>query len=260
MENLVLQHLENGILCVTINQEKKLNALSAAIIQQLSNTLDQAATNTKVKAVIITGAGNKAFVAGADITEFLALNKAGGIQLAKEGQEKVFSKIENFPKPVLAAVNGFALGGGCELAMACHLRIASPNALFGQPEVKLGLIPGYGGTQRLAQLVGKGKAIEMLLTADMINAQQALDLRLVNHVVEADQLLPKANELLQKIIQRAAPLAVTRIIECVNAYYDKKQDGYAKELESFGSCFATHDFREGVAAFLEKRNPEFKGY
>ena len=207
--------------------------------------------------VIITGAGSKAFVAGADITEFIGMSNAGE-QLAQRGQD-IFLLIERFHRPVIAAVNGFALGGGCELAMACHIRIASPNARFGQPEVNLGIIPGYGGTQRLVQYVGKGKALEMMMTADMIDAQEAYRLGLVNHVVEEDQTIAKAKEILGKIATKA-PLAIQKIIECVNAFYDPGGDaGFFREVVEFGKTTKTEDFKEGSTAFVEKRKSQFKG-
>ncbi|MBK8444553.1 MAG: enoyl-CoA hydratase/isomerase family protein [Sphingobacteriales bacterium] len=256
---IIAENDAQGIFTITINQEKKLNALSAPLLAELSQAIDHARNDAAVKALILTGAGNKAFVAGADITEFLALDVAGGKALAQRGQDEVFSKIEQFPKPVVAAVNGFALGGGCELAMACHLRIASHNAKFGQPEVKLGLIPGYGGTQRLVQLIGKGKAMELLLTADMIDAAEALRLGLVNAVAaSSEELLPACKKMLEKIIDKA-PIALAQIIDSVNAHFDVSRDGFAAEVAAFGKCFGTADFKEGVTAFLEKRPAVFKG-
>lgn len=254
----LLSSLENGILTITINRPDKLNALNKEVIQELSSAIDEVYTNHEVKSALITGAGPKAFVAGADITEFLTLDAAGGKELAQRGQDMVFSKIENAPKPIIAAVNGFALGGGCELAMACHFRLASENARFGQPEVNLGLIPGYGGTQRLTQLIGKGRAMEMLMSANMIDANTALQYGLVNYVVPAEELLNKTKSILE-IINSKAPLAVAACIKAVNAVYDETKNGYAEEIKEFGNAFATADMKEGVHAFLEKRKAIFSG-
>jgi enoyl-CoA hydratase len=219
--------------------------------------------NADIKTAIITGAGPKAFVAGADITEFGGLTKDEAMALAKRGQD-VFFKIENCKKPIVAAVNGFALGGGCELTMACHFRLCSENAKFGQPEVNLGLIPGYGGTQRLTQLVGKGKSMELQMTAHLIDANEALQLGLVNHICTAESLLERTKDILNVIMSKA-PIAIGKIIECVNvavvsdSAYTNGKSGYDKEVEAFGDCFITEDMKEGTAAFLEKRKAEFKG-
>jgi len=253
----LLTQLENGTYTITINRPDKMNALNKDVINDLSNAMDEVYNNADIKTVIITGAGEKAFVAGADISEFLTLGKTEGAALAKRGQDMVFNKIENCPKPVIAAVNGFALGGGCELAMACHLRVAAENARFGQPEVKLGLIPAYGGTQRLTKLIGKTKALELMITTDMINASEALQLGLVNYVVPQAELMNKTHELASKIMKQA-PLAVAGVIRCVNDFY-KQVNGFQSEVEVFGKCFKTEDNKEGVAAFKEKRNPVFKG-
>ena len=207
---------------------------------------------------MLTGAGEKAFVAGADISEFTSLDAKGGEALAKRGQDLVFDKIENCPKPVVAAVNGFSLGGGCELAMACHFRTASENAKFGQPEVNLGLIPGYGGTQRLTQLIGKGKAMELMMTGDMVGAEDAKALGLVNHVFPIAELLNETKKILQKI-QTKAPVAVSKVIACVNEAAKGEAKGFANEISRFGECFATEDMKEGTGAFLEKRKAIFKG-
>ncbi len=258
MYQTLLTEIEKGTLIITVNRPDKMNALNKDVIADLSNALDEAYTNADVKSIIITGAGEKAFVAGADISEFQTLDAAGGAHLAKLGQDKVFSKIENCPKPVVAAVNGFSLGGGCELAMACHFRIASANAKFGQPEVNLGLIPGYGGTQRLTQLVGKGKAMELAMTADMVGAEDAKSLGLVNYVVTLEELLPKAKEILQKIHTKA-PLAVAKVIACVNDAAKCDPLGFDNEITRFGECFSTEDMQEGVNSFLEKRKAAFKG-
>jgi enoyl-CoA hydratase len=249
--------LENGILTITINRPDKMNALNAAVFTDLDNAIDEIQQNPEIKSAIITGAGPKAFVAGADITEFNGLDKAAAMALAKRGQD-VFFKIENSAKPIIAAVNGFALGGGCELAMACHFRIAANNAKFGQPEVNLGLIPGYGGTQRLTQLIGKGRAIELLISATMIDAQTALQYGLVNYVVLPEELLAKATAVLD-LINSKAPIAVGACIQAANAVYDETINGYAKEIDAFGECFDTADMKEGTTAFLEKRKANFTG-
>ncbi len=248
---------ENGIFTITINRPEKLNALNAATISELGQAIDSAQTDATVRVVILTGAGEKAFVAGADITEFKGLSAQQGAELARAGQV-VFNKFENSAKPVIAAVNGFALGGGCELAMACHIRVASENAKFGQPEVKLGLIPGYGGTQRLVRYIGKAKAIELLITADMFSAADALHYGLVNYVVPADALLAKCNEIAAKIIPQA-PLAVAACIACANVANDNTKAGLDKEIEEFGKCFSSEDMMEGTAAFAEKRKAVFTG-
>lgn len=256
-ENLHLTH-DNGIAVVTINREKALNALNTKTMLELQHFFGEAAHDLEgLKGVVITGAGEKAFVAGADITEFSSLSADEGMQFAKRGQD-VFFLIERFHRPVVAAVNGFALGGGCELSMACHLRVAGEKARFGQPEVNLGLIPGYGGTQRLIQYIGKTKATELLMTADMIGAQEALQLGLVNYVVPAGEEVSKAKELIEKIATKA-PIAISKIIETVNAYYEEGVDGFWKEVDAFGECCGTEDFREGAAAFVEKRAANFKG-
>lgn len=255
MYQTLLVTLDNGILTATINRPDKLNALNKDVMNDLATLMDEVESNVKIKAVILTGAGQKAFVAGADISEFTGLTKEEGKALAKRGSD-VFFRIENSAKPIVAAVNGFALGGGCELAMACHFRIASEAAKFGQPEVNLGLIPGYGGTQRLVQLIGKGRAIEALLTGNMIDAQMALSYGLVNHVVPGEELLNKARTILEVIVAKA-PLAVGKCIAAANAAYTS--EGYEKELEGFGESFATEDMKEGTSAFLEKRKARFAG-
>mgnify|MGYP002623899989 FL=1 len=256
-ENLIITE-ENGIVLVTINREKALNALNGQTMADLKQFFGEDAPARKhIKGIIITGAGEKAFVAGADIKEFLALDAKSGAQMAQRGQD-VFLLIERFSKPVIAAVNGFALGGGCELAMACHLRIAGEKARFGQPEVNLGIIPGYGGTQRLIQYIGKSKATELIMTGDMIDAKEALRLGLVNHVVEAGQEVAKATELIEKISTKG-PVAIAKVIESINAYFQDGVDGFQKEVENFGCTTGTEDFREGAAAFIEKRAADFKG-
>jgi enoyl-CoA hydratase len=256
MYNTILTALEDGIFVITINRPDKMNALNKDVIEELGQVFDEVYTNDEIKTVIITGAGEKAFVAGADISEFLSLAVEDGAKFAQKGQS-CFDKIENSPKPVVAAVNGFSLGGGCELAMACHFRTASTNAKFGQPEVNLGIIPGYGGTQRLTQLIGKGKAMELMMTADMIGADEAKALGLVNHVFAPEELLAKTKEILKKI-QTKAPIAISKVIECVNDAAKSDPKGFGNEAERFGQSFATEDRKEGAGAFLEKRKPVFK--
>lgn len=258
MYQTILTDVQNGIMTITINRPDKMNALNKDVISDLGKALEEVYENDEIKSAIITGAGAKAFVAGADISEFTDLDSTGGSALGQRGADLVFNKIENCPKPIIAAVNGFALGGGCELAMACHFRIASENARFGQPEVNLGLIPGYGGTQRLVQLIGKGKAMELLITADMIKADEAKTLGLVNHVVTAEELLPKAVEILTKIGTKA-PVAVSKIIALVNQAATVSHEGFANEIKEFGACFDTEDKKEGTTAFLEKRAANFIG-
>lgn len=242
---------------ITINRPDKLNALNRDVFTDLGNCVKAFHENDALKAAIITGSGEKAFVAGADISEFGGLNAEEGKALAARGQV-VFNSIERGPKPIIAAVNGFALGGGCELTMACHMRVASESARFGQPEVNLGLIPGYGGTQRLVQLIGKGKALELLMTADMIKAPEALELGLVNYVVPAEELLAKCEEILRKIMTKA-PIAVAKCISSVNAYFEDGVNGLEYEIDQFGECCTTEDFVEGAAAFMEKRPANFQG-
>ncbi|MEZ5017437.1 MAG: enoyl-CoA hydratase-related protein [Flavipsychrobacter sp.] len=258
MYKTLLTELNEGILTITINRPDKLNALNKDVIEELGTVLDDVYNNDDIKTAIITGAGEKAFIAGADISEFSALDGKQGAALAQKGQDLVFSKIENSPKPIIAAVNGFALGGGCELAMACHFRLASENAKFGQPEVNLGLIPGYGGTQRLTQLIGKGKSMELSMTGDMIGAEEAKMLGLVNYVTPQAELLDQTKKILQKI-QSKAPLAITKVIYCVNEAAKADPQGFANEIARFGDCFETEDMREGTSAFLEKRKATFKG-
>lgn len=258
MYQTLLVSTENNICTITINRPDKLNALNKTVIEELSAALDEVYSNAEIKSAIITGAGPKAFVAGADISEFTSLNGEGGKALAKRGQDLVFNKIENSSKPIVAAVNGFALGGGCELAMACHFRLASENAKFGQPEVNLGLIPGYGGTQRLTQLIGKGKAMELMLTGNIIDAAETKQLGLVNHVTAADVLLDKTKELLS-IINTKAPIAIKHVIKLTNIAAVGHEDGLKKEIDAFGELFDTADAKEGAAAFLEKRKAVFTG-
>jgi enoyl-CoA hydratase len=253
----LLTEVRDQIFIITINRPDKLNALNKDTIAEVGLAIVEAQNNAEVKGIILTGSGTKAFIAGADISEFASFSLEEGKALSAHGHA-VFNSVENCSKPVIAAVNGFALGGGCELAMACHLRIAAENAKFGQPEVKLGLIPGYGGTQRLPQLIGKSKAIELLMTADVIDANEAYRLGLVNYVVPQEQLMDKCFEVLNKI-KAQAPLAIAEIIRSVNAHYEKNSDGYQTEIDRFGACFVTEDFTEGTQAFLGKRKADFKG-
>lgn len=253
----LLTSLENNILIVTINRPDKLNALNKDVLIDLNHLVDEIEATNEIKSVIITGSGNKAFVAGADISEFKSLNKDEAKTLAKKGQD-VFFKIENCSKPIVACVNGFALGGGCELAMSCHFRIASDNAKFGQPEVNLGLIPGYGGTQRLVQLIGKGRAIELLISASMIDANTALQYGLVNYVTTSEELLNKAKSILN-VVNTKAPIAVANCIKVANTVFDETKNGFEEEVNAFGTCFTTQDMIEGTTAFLEKRKAIFTG-
>lgn len=257
MYNTIVTALDNGILTITINRPDKLNALNRDVFNDLNTVLTEIYSNNDIKSVIITGSGPKAFVAGADISEFSGLSNDQSKALAKAGQD-TFSRIEHAPKPIIACVNGFALGGGCELAMSCHFRIASDNAKFGQPEVNLGLIPGYGGTQRLVQLIGKGRALELLMSGNMIDANTALQYGLVNYVVTQEELLNKAKSILQ-LINSKAPLAVGKCIEAANAVFDETKNGYEVEINGFGFCFDTDDMKEGTSAFLEKRKASFTG-
>ena len=255
-KNLLLETDEQKkIAYLTINREKKRNALDLETISELGDAFDYLENQDNVRAVILTGKGEKAFVAGADIAEFKDFDSAKGKEMSENGH-KVFDKIEAFPKPVLAAIHGFALGGGCELAMACHFRIATHHAKFGQPEVGLGIIPGYGGTQRLTRMLGRTKALEYLLNGEPITASIAENLGLVNQVTDPDSLLHKSEEFLSHIIGKS-PVAISNIITCVNAY--EKGNGFEKEIQLFGSSFDTEDFKEGTDAFLNKRKPDFKG-
>ena len=253
----LLTSLENNIYTITINRPEKLNALNKTVIEELSAAIDEVYNNDEIKSAIITGAGEKAFVAGADISGFLQLDKTAAETLARKGHQTVFDKIENSPKPIVAAVNGFALGGGCELALACHFIIAGENAKFGQPEVNLGLIPGYGGTQRLTQLVGKNRAMQLIMTGEMFSANEALQFGMVNKVVALNELLDEVKKILT-VIHSKAPLAVSKVIEVINNF-DHTQEGYDFEIKKFGECFSTEDVKEGVNAFLEKRKPNFRG-
>jgi enoyl-CoA hydratase len=257
MSLLKTQHA-NSILTVTISRPDALNALNSEVMDGLHKIMQEVYQSASIRGMILTGEGEKAFVAGADIKELAALNKQQALELAQKGQ-KLFKSIEDCHKPIMAAVNGFALGGGCELAMACHMRVATENARFGQPEVNLGIIPGYGGTQRLTQLVGRGKALELMLTADIITAQEAKNLGLVNHVVATrNELMAVVEKIMLKILNKG-PVAVASVINSVNAGFSFESAGYAAEASYFAACAATGDFKEGTAAFLEKRPPSFKG-
>jgi len=254
-QNIVAEH-EDHLGFITINRPKKLNALNKATIKELHDAFVTLDDDQDIRVIIITGSGEKAFVAGADIAEFADFDSLQGKELAAKGQQELFDLVANLETPVIAAINGFALGGGLELAMASHIRVASHNAKMGLPEVSLGLIPGYGGTQRLPQLVGKGKALEMITTGGMITADEAFSYKLVNHVVSQEELLAFCEELANKIA-RNSPMAITNAIKAVNANYDASVNGFEIEIEAFGNCFGTEDFEEGTTAFLEKRKPNF---
>jgi enoyl-CoA hydratase len=254
----ILVSIENNIGQITINRPSKLNALNVATIQELHNAFKNLESKEEVCVIIITGEGEKAFVAGADISEFAHFSVEEGAQLAAQGQELLFDFVENLKTPVIAAVNGFALGGGLELAMACHFRVASDNAKMGLPEVSLGVIPGYGGTQRLPQLIGKGRAMEMIMTAGMIDAETAKNYGLVNHVVPQTELLEFTKSIASKIM-RNSPMAISKAIKAINANYKDGVNGFETEIKNFGKCFGTEDFKEGTTAFLEKRKAVFSG-
>ncbi|TAG55133.1 MAG: enoyl-CoA hydratase [Cytophagales bacterium] len=249
--------INNGIMIITISRQERLNALNFETLGELNKVIKELYNDISIMGAIITGEGEKAFVAGADITEISKLNEMNGRKSAETGQE-IFQMIENCPKLIIAAVNGYALGGGCELAMACHLRVMSENAKFGQPEINLGIIPGYGGTQRLPWLVGKGKALELMLTADMVNANDAKEMGWANYITSQENLIPKCLEILNKIITKPA-ISVGLIIDCVNTAFHKQEDGFQTEANAFAACISTGDFKEGTAAFIEKRVPVFKG-
>jgi len=257
MENILIEK-QDAIAIVTINRPTKLNALNKATIQELHDGFKSLNEDKSVKAIIVTGSGEKAFVAGADISEFAHFSVEEGGNLAAQGQALLFDFVQNLETPVIAAVNGFALGGGLELAMSCHFRVASDNAKMGLPEVTLGVIPGYGGTQRLAQLVGKGRAMEMIMTAGMIDAETAKNYGLVNHVVSQAELLDFTKGIAAKITKNSS-VAIAKAIQAVNANYTDGINGYQVEIENFGFCFGTEDFKEGTTAFLEKRKAEFPG-
>lgn len=252
----ILTSLENDILTITINRPDKMNALNKTVIAELSAAIDQVYQQSYIRAAIITGSGQKAFVAGADIAEFQNLSTEEAKKLSQLGQD-LFFKIENAPKPIVAAVNGFALGGGCELALACHFIYASENAKFGQPEVNLGLIPGYGGTQRLVSAIGKRRAMEWIMNAKLYSAADAKTAGLVNEVYSSEELLPQLTASLQLILSKA-PIAISHVIKAVNSYHSNK-NGFDLEVDLFGECFATKDKEEGINAFLEKRKANFTG-
>jgi enoyl-CoA hydratase len=254
----ILSNFQNGITTIIINRPNKLNALNRDTIQELHDAFKAANKDKNTKVIILTGSGEKAFVAGADISEFSDYDVAEGANLAKQGQELLFDFIENLATPVIAAVNGFALGGGLELAMACHFRIASDNAKMGLPEVSLGVIPGYGGTQRLPQLVGKGRAMELVMTAGMIDANTALNYGLVNHVTTQEELIPLVEKIASKIMRNSS-VAIKGAIKAINANYKDGKTGFKEEIKQFGKCFGTADFTEGTTAFLEKRKADFPG-
>jgi len=254
----ILFECKNAIAYITINRSKQLNALNAETIAELSSAITLAENDKSIKCMIITGAEDKAFVAGADIKEFANYSKKEGENLARKGQEILFDLLENCGTPSIAAINGFALGGGLELAMACHIRIASENAKMGLPEVSLGVIPGYGGTQRLANLVGKGKAMEMITTAGMILAADAKSWGLVNYFCTQEELIPLAEKIASKII-RNSPSAIAKAIKAVNAGFEEGINGFEVEKKEFGNCFESEEFKEGTNAFLEKRKANFKG-
>jgi len=254
----ILSVTQDEVTTITINRPSKLNALNKETIEELHDAFKNADNDKATKVIIITGSGEKAFVAGADISEFANFSVENGGKLAAKGQELLFNFVENLSTPVIAAINGFALGGGLELAMASHFRIASDNAKMGLPEVSLGVIPGYGGTQRLPQLIGKGRAMELVMTAGMIDANQALNYGLVNHVVTLEELLPLCEKVAGKI-KRNSSVAIGKAIQAVNANYEDGVNGFKTEIEQFGACFGTEDFKEGTTAFLEKRKPRFSG-
>lgn len=254
----ILTSFQNGITIITINRPTKLNALNKATIKELHEAFKSADDDKNAKAIIVTGSGEKAFVAGADISEFADYDSKKGKKLAKKGQELLFNFVENLSTPTIAAVNGFALGGGLELAMACHFRVASSNAKMGLPEVSLGVIPGYGGTQRLPQLIGKGRAMELIMTAGMIDANQALNYGLVNHVTALEELLPQCEKIAGKIARNSS-VAISAAIKAINANFKDGLDGFEVEISEFGDCFDTQDFTEGTTAFLQKRKADFPG-
>ena len=254
----ILVEVADNIAVLTINRPDQLNALNSATIAELSTAFKALDTDSSVKAIIITGSGTKAFVAGADIKEFYQFDVAQGKELAANGHKILFDLVQNLTTPVIGAVNGFALGGGLELAMSCHFRLASDNAKLGLPEVTLGVIPGYGGTQRLAHLVGRGRAMEMIMSAKMVSADEALSYGLVNYVTTQDELLDACKKIALKIVKNSS-VAIASAIRAVNAGYTDGVNGFETEIEEFGKCFGTEDFKEGTTAFIEKRKAEFPG-
>lgn len=258
LKNVKLTLDDDGIATITINRSSKLNALNYETIEEVRRAMQEVYDNTEIRSVIITGEGTKAFVAGADIAELSKLDEVNAKRYSQNGQD-VFAMIENCRKPVIAAVNGYALGGGCELALACHMRVAVENAKFGLPEVKLGTLPGFGGTQRLTQSIGKAKTMELIMTGDMLSASEAKELGLVNHVVPThEEMMKKTKEILRKIAT-SSPIAVSLVINTVNTVYSSQERGYQKEAQFFGATAKTNDFHEGMQAFLEKRKPNFLG-
>ena len=255
--NLQLR-IQDQVAWIQIDRPTKLNALNRAVLEELNQVFSDLRTDTSVRVIVLTGSGEKAFVAGADIAEFSEFGPVEGRALAQKGQDDVFTFIEQMNKPVIAAINGFALGGGLELAMSCHIRIASANAKMGLPETSLGVIPGYGGTQRLAQIIGKGRAMELILSCQMLPADQALNFGLVTQVVSQEELLPAAAALAQKILKNS-PFAIGQAIQAVNAAYEEGLNGFEAEVNGFGTCFGSEDFKEGTQAFLEKRKANFTG-
>jgi enoyl-CoA hydratase len=259
MAENIRTEVQDGTMTITVNRPDKMNALDRATIRELGEALDDAEKRDDVRVIVLTGAGEKAFVAGADIAEFADFSVEEGKELSQDGHDKLFNKLEHLSKPSVAAVNGFALGGGLELAMAAHMRVASSNAKLGLPETSLGVIPGYGGTQRLPRLVGKGKAMEMITTAGMIKADEAKEWGLVNHVTDEVKACREKAQELAGAIAKNSPTALNVAIRCVNAQDDHQKDGFSEEVKGFGECFGTGDFKEGTDAFLNKRKPEFKG-
>ena len=255
-ENLLID-TNDKVSVITINRPNKLNALNILTINELHLALELLSNNDDCRVIIITGSGEKAFVAGADISEFYKFSKEQGYKLSLDGQTKLFDFIENYSKPVIAAVNGYALGGGLELAMACHIRIASENALMGLPEVSLGVTPGYGGTQRLAQLIGKGRAMELILSANMINADRGEKVGLINHITSKEDLMDFTNDLAKKISTNSSS-AIKASIKCINSNFKDGENGYLTEINEFSDCFQSEDFIEGTNAFIEKRKAKFK--
>jgi enoyl-CoA hydratase len=256
-KNLIIESADN-IAVLTINRPNQLNALNSETIAELSSAFKYLDDNSNIKAIIVTGSGGKAFIAGADIKEFYQFNITEGTELSAKGHQTLFDLVQNLTTPVIGAINGFALGGGLELAMSCHFRLASDNAKLGLPEVTLGVIPGYGGTQRLAQLVGKGRAIEMVISAKMISAEEALNFGLVNYVTSQEELLETCKKIALKIVKNS-PVAIASAIRAINAGYTDGTNGFETEIEEFGKCFGTEDFKEGTTAFMEKRKAVFSG-
>ncbi|PCJ28591.1 MAG: enoyl-CoA hydratase [Flavobacteriales bacterium] len=256
--NNIIIETEGNVAVLTINRPEQLNALNSETILELGSTFTSLEADNNIKAIILTGSGEKAFVAGADIKEFYQFDVAQGKELSAKGHQTLFDIVENLSTPVIGAINGFALGGGLELAMSCHFRLASNNAKLGLPEVTLGVIPGYGGTQRLAHLVGKGRAMEMIMTAKMISADEALSYGLVNYVTPQEELMDACKKIALKIVKNS-PIAIASAIRAINAGYMDGINGFDTEIEEFGKCFGTEDFKEGTTAFIEKRKAEFPG-